>query len=264
MAILWAVLKVLLWILLGLFAIVLILLFLPVTADIVYHKQTGFSLRVGAFALRFRLFPARPKSEKRIKRRQKKAVKKAAKETKRTQKTEFAAKTEHTVKAEHMAEAEHTATAGQPKKARRKAKSAAPKPVHTMTLDEITRPDSPPKKLEFSLEVLKKLLPIAGTSMRRILWALRIHHIRIVFPVHAGDAAQTAITVGRINAVLGTGFAVLQNYLRLSFKETNIWPDYTGENQDQAFFSCKITAQMYIMLIVIIWALLQLRKEKIL
>lgn len=288
MAIVWVVLKVVLWVLLVLLALLLIVLFLPITAEIKYTAQDGVLLKVGALFLRLQLFPSKPKKQRWWHRKQKpnaeatepqKPPQTAQPVTEQEPQVQPEAETkEHTKEQTPQPETAQSAPKQQPQPqpaatgqaaktasepANKQPNPKKQKPVSKMNLKDVAKQEPVGKKLQFSLDLVKKFLPLAGTSMKRLLWSLRIHHICINLPVHADDAAKTAIKVGQINAGLGAGFGVLQNFLRLRFGQTEIWPDYHGEHKQEAFFSCKITAQLYIMLIVGVWLLLQLRKEKI-
>lgn len=267
MAVVWVVLKIVLWVLLALVTLVAIALFLPITAELKYNAQDGFLLKVGALFLRFQLFPSRPKRQKKQRWWHRKKQP-AAKKTEPTPQTppqppkEEAA--QHAAAPQPQQRAQVTPQKAPPQPAASKPpKPKKKKPISQMNLNQLAKQEPVEKKLKLSLDLVKKVLPLAGTSMKRLLWSLRFHHICINLPVHADDAAKTAVQVGQINAGLGAAFGVLQNFLRLRFQQTEIWADYHGEHRQEAFFSCKITAQLYIMLIVGIWALLQLRREKI-
>lgn len=125
------------------------------------------------------------------------------------------------------------------------------------------RQATPAKAFTLTAETLKSLAATAGGAVRRALAGLRVHHIRVYLPVHGEDAASTALSVGRIHAALGASFGVLNNFLRLEFEQLTIEPDYTGENEGKAFFSCKITTHLLIMLVVGVWALVRLKQENI-
>lgn len=214
MAVVWLVVKVLLWILAGLAGLLVLALLVPVTAHLQWKQSGEFTVKIQVLLLRFKVWPRPPKTEKQLAKKQKAAKQAAAKDEK--------------AKAE---------------------KKPATK--------------SPAAGIKFSLDKLNGLLATAGGLMRRILAGLRVHAIQLYLPIQGEDAASTALWVGRTHAGLGAAFGVLNNFLNLEFKELTIYPDYTGQEQGKAFFSCKITGQLLIMVIAGIWALMRLKKEKI-
>ena len=104
----------------------------------------------------------------------------------------------------------------------------------------------------------------AGRFMRTVVGALRVSHIRIELPVHADDAAATALAYGRANAWLHGSLAVLSHFLWMDFDELRLEPDFTGKSAGEEYFSCKISAQLIIMVTAAIRLLILLYQKKIL
>lgn len=264
MAVVWLILKIILWILAGLLALVLLVLILPITAHLEYSAAQGFKAAVGILGLRFRVYP--PKESK----------KKEKSQTKTASVQTDAVSPEPPSAAEPQPA--HTSTVQVPQPEPQKPQPLREEiPIQEKTLPKETRqapapqpkPRKQPKtkkepgtaqKLLSMLSMAKELIGIAGGAIRRLLKGIWIHQIRILLPIHKGDAAETAIQTGRIHAAAGASLGVLRNFLNLSFKQYQIEPDYTGERQDEAFFSCKITSSLIIMIIVAVWALPKILK----
>ena len=124
-------------------------------------------------------------------------------------------------------------------------------------------PKKTEKTLQETVDWVLTWVRTGGQILRRLLEGFKIHHIRIYLPVHRENAASTALAVGAVHAGLGASFGMLQNFLDLRMEQLVIEPDYTGEHQGQEHFSCKITSHLIIMVITGVWALLRLRKEKL-
>ena len=100
--------------------------------------------------------------------------------------------------------------------------------------------------------------------MRRLLAGLTVHGIKAFLPVHKDTAADTALAVGRIWAAVSAGLGALQNFIRIRPGEITVQPDYTGDEERNASFSCKITGCLFIMVSVGIWAFRRLKEQKFL
>ena len=100
--------------------------------------------------------------------------------------------------------------------------------------------------------------------MRRLLAGLTVHSVNAFLPVHKDSAADTALAVGRIWAAVGAGLGALQNFIRIRPGQITVQPDYTGDEERKASFSCKITGCLFIMVLVGIWAFRRLKEQKFL
>ena len=78
------------------------------------------------------------------------------------------------------------------------------------------------------------------------------------------EEADTALAVGRIWAAVGAGLGALQNFIRIRPGQITVQPDYTGDEERKASFSCKITGCLFIMVSVGIWAFRRLKEQKFL
>lgn len=115
---------------------------------------------------------------------------------------------------------------------------------------------------KITLDIIVSLLQTAGRATKLILNALRIEDIRLWVPVQETDPAKTAITYGKTNAWLYGSLAILNNFLYLDFKELQITPIFEENVQRSAYFSCKISARLFIIVVVAIRLLLMLYREK--
>lgn len=134
----------------------------------------------------------------------------------------------------------------------KKKKAAAQQPPNAQP------PKTPEKQAKLTAGALYSMVCAAGSALRFILSRLKIHQVRVRWPIYGGDAAQTAQEYGKSQAALHSALAVLRNILDIRFEELALVPDFTGEKQGTELFSCKITANLLIMVIAGIRALIQL------
>ena len=246
MGVIWLMLKILMWILLGIVGLILLILVLPITADLKYSAADGFSAAVGTLGLRYSVFPM-------------KENKKDQKSAKPAQKEEKSSASKVPEQETPKPEPPHKEVP--PKEKPQQAKPAYQKPADLQQPVQQSKKETPTNKkkaerdLHRMLHMAMDLVSIAGKTMKIILSGLWIHQIRLYLPIQAGDAAATAIRVGKIYAAAGAGLGFLNRFLHLSFKQYEIVPDYTGERENQEFFSCKITSSLIIMVIAAVWAL---------
>lgn len=272
MAVVWLILKGIGWILLVLLALLIAALLVPVTAELCYEKG-GFSAALRVLAIRIKLYPRPEKPEKPKKQKKVQKPKKAKRTPERPQPLQTVdkpAEKETAAPEQPPAQSMQAEMPGQkkaaPQPAARPTGKAAAQPTQQRTdkaqPKQTTQP-KPEKTLQKTLDWVLAWVRTGGQILRRLLEGFKIHHIQIYLPVHREDAASTALTVGAVHAGLGASFGVLQNFLDLRMEQLVIEPDYTGEHQGQEHFSCKITSHLIIMVITGVWALLRLRKEKL-
>ncbi len=116
------------------------------------------------------------------------------------------------------------------------------------------------KKLpKLSFEDVKSVLAASGGFMKRIFRALHITKIILIVPVHADDAAKTALRCAEVQAGVGAASAFLSNFLRMRFECVHILPDFTGDIKAGAYFSCNVSALPIIMITAAVYALLRLK-----
>lgn len=122
----------------------------------------------------------------------------------------------------------------------------------------------PGARAKLTLETVCALAGSAGIFLRAVFGALRIRHIRIRWPVHAEDAAATALRYGKAQAWLHTCLALLNRVFWLDFDECRLEPDFTGKQAGTEYFSCKISAQLIIIVIAAVKLVLRLKEEDLL
>ena len=110
--------------------------------------------------------------------------------------------------------------------------------------------------------MIRRLLGMAGPIVRKLLAALRIYDLELVLPVHGRDAADTAITYGRVSALIYGTLTLVQNLCRLEARKIWLEPDFTGEQGEIEYFSCKITTHLFIIVMIILWVLFRLKWPK--
>ena len=110
-----------------------------------------------------------------------------------------------------------------------------------------------------SLGSLAQICSAAGALMRAVLRAVHVRDVKAVWPVHCGDAAETAIRFGRTQAYVGSALGVLQNFVDLQLRQVDIIPDFTGEHKYRRYFYCKIQATPFIIVTTGVWALVKLK-----
>lgn len=258
MAVAWLILKGIGWLLLVILALLIAALLVPVTAELCY-EQGKFTAALRVLAVRVKLYPrpekpAKPKKKKKPRKRKK--GKPAAAQSQPAQ-TVMKATEKKTV--EPAAPPAQKAQTEGPE-----SKKAAPQPAARPPQKKAGKAQPQPEKtLQETVDWVLSWVRTGGQILRRLLEGLKIHHIRIYLPVHRETAASTALAVGAVHAGLGASFGMLQNFLDLRMEQLVIEPDYTGEHQGQEHFSCKITSHLIIMVITGVWALLRLRREKL-
>lgn len=263
MAIVWLILKIILWIVLCLLGLIFILLILPITANLEYSKKEGFSLSVGVWRLQYPIFPEKEKKqEKQEAEPAASAKEERPKETLLVTQKEPAQKPKEqpAKQPQNPAERKQPAAKAEPSAAQSAPKQEPAKPPKSEAKSSEAKSVEPPqrkpeKDLHRLLHTAAQAVSLAGGVVRRLLAGIWIHSIRVHLPIYAGDASETAIRVGRIYAAAGASLGVLKNFLHLSFKQYEIIPDYTNEKAEEAFFSCKITSALIIMVVVGVWAL---------
>lgn len=250
MAALWLIVRILLWVLAVLLGLVVPALFVPITAEL-QADETGFAAWLRVLFVRIKLYP-RPEKEEKPRPEKRKKEKKAppAPAEKAPAQTVRQAAPENAPQAKETPAPKAEAPAGPaPQK---QAKAAQPQSA------------SLANKLPKDLDRTLALVATAGGAVRRLLAGLTVHGIKAFLPVHKDTAADTALAAGRIWAAVGAGLGALQNFIRIRPGEITVQPDYTGDEERNASFSCKITGCLFIMVSVGIWAFRRLKEQKFL
>lgn len=266
MAVAWLILKGIGWLLLVILALLIAALLVPVTAELCY-EQGKFTAALRVLAVRVKLYPrpekpAKPKKQKKPRKRKKGKPAAAQSQPAQTVMKETEKKTvEPAAPPAQKAQTEGPESKkAAPQPAARPAGKATARPTQQKTGKAHPQPE---KALQETMDWVLSWVRTGGQILRRLLEGFKIHHIQIYLPVHRETAASTALAVGAVHAGLGASFGMLQNFLDLRMEQMVIEPDYTGEHQGQEHFSCKITSHLIIMVITGVWALLRLRREKL-
>lgn len=98
------------------------------------------------------------------------------------------------------------------------------------------------------IELIKRIAASAGAGLRFLLRRLRIRDVQLVLPVYGGDASETALSAGRVQALIGSTRAVLENLLNIRFTRLVVIPDFLDAYGERLTFSCKVLAAPVIML----------------
>ena len=102
-----------------------------------------------------------------------------------------------------------------------------------------------------------QILQDACRAVKRLCRSLQIRELTILYTVHGKDAAATAMEYGRIHAAIGGGYAAAKNLFDIRVRKIDIQPDFAGQAGAQKHFSCKITARLYIIIVLAIYVLLK-------
>jgi len=215
------------WILLGLLALLLIVLIMPVCVSMELREGT-LSVWVRLFRVfKLKLLPlkktAAPKQEKE---KEPKPAAPAAKEEKPPEE----------------------APAPPPKE------DAAPKPKPAEA-PKTEAEASKKKKFAITFDFIMEVLSAAGVLMRRVFRALHFRKIILVLPIHKDDAAQTALACGQVQAALSAGIAALENFLDLRFDGVRILPDFTDEIQAGPYVSFELATRPILLVLAGLCAL---------
>ena len=252
MAALWLIVRVLLWVLAVLLGLVVLALFLPLTAEL-RADETGFAAWLRVLFVRIKLYPRPEKEEKpRPETRKRKKAKKASPAPAEKAPEQTVRQTAH--------ESEPPAKESSAPKAEPAPGPAPEKKAKSSKTPSPSLADKLPKDLDRTLA----LVSTAGGAVRRLLAGLTVHDVKAFLPVHRESAADTALAVGTVWAAVGAGLGALQNFIRVRPGQITAQPDYTGEEERNASFSCKITGCLFIMVSVGIWAFRRLKEQKFL
>lgn len=182
------VLAIIGWFFLGLLALFILLMVVPVSIMVRYSAAGGLLIRVRVLFVFLTLWPmkarTKPKKEKKPRKKKEKKAKEDAEEE----------------------EAE----------------------------------EKPKKSFSQRVAFIKRLVRAGMAAMKRFFRHLRITGIRLVLPIHAEEAADTAKRCGQAQAAIGALRAVADGRLRLRFSQLQVLPDYAGQLGGTLSFSCKL------------------------
>lgn len=134
-----------------------------------------------------------------------------------------------------------------PKKQKTKEASKDQK-KEAKTEEKSARPKTPTE----ILELVRRIAVSASAGMRILAKGLWIRGLEIVIPIGGDDAAEIAITRGRLQGVFATTYAALENIVKIQYKRIDLIPDFADQHTDELAFSCKIVSNLFIMLVAAI------------
>lgn len=134
-------------------------------------------------------------------------------------------------------------------KAQRPKKEKKKKPEADKTEAEQDEKPKKKKTLSQQLDLTKRLAASGLAAAKPVLQNLRITRVELVLPVHAAEAADTALRCGQIQMALGTARALLDGRLKVRFKRMELIPDFTGQRGGELVFACNVVLNPVIMLV---------------
>lgn len=213
------------WTLLGILALLILLMLLPISLQIEYAAQK-LVVRVRVLFVCFRVFPIKEKTD------EQNEVQEAKKQQKQEKKKAKAEKKKQ-------------------KEAAKKKKSDEP------TDEEIEEKPKKKRSIEELVLLGQQVLGSGVKGGKFIFKHIHLKDVEIVLPVYDEDAAQTAIKYGKAQGILAGAYALLQNFTHITYKRLAVIPDFLNQYKEETTFACKIEASPIIILIGTIIALRQ-------
>lgn len=88
--------------------------------------------------------------------------------------------------------------------------------------------------------MIKRLAAAGVEALKPFIRHLRINAVQLVIPVHADEAADTAVRCGQVQAAVGVVRGWLDGRLKVRFKRIVVIPDFADQYGKELFFACKI------------------------
>ncbi len=101
-----------------------------------------------------------------------------------------------------------------------------------------------------AIEKQKKLAVAIKDALGVFFWHIRVRNVRLCLPVHAEDAADTAMRCGQVQAAIGTMRAMLEGRVHVQYKQLEVVPDFTGDLAQAVFFTCKVSLKPVIIVMM--------------
>lgn len=213
----------------ALLALVLLALILPASASLRYESGV-LSVRVRVLGLSFRLLPQRQKSPAQLARARRKEQSKA-----------------------------HKKEARQKAKEKKAVRKASRNPAGAEKAEKKSA-----FALSLNLEKISCLVQRAGWFMKKIFGALHVEHFILYWPITASTAAETSILYGRLWGAIGASVAILQRFLHFHAEQIELVQDFAGVQAGREVLSCKIHAQLIIIVAAGLYTFHMLRQDKVL
>ncbi len=101
--------------------------------------------------------------------------------------------------------------------------------------EKAVRKKAPPVSAKEGLELLQTLLPRLWRPVRRLVRGTTFAQLTLDVTVGRGDAAETAIEFGKMNARVYGALALFQNFLKIRAKRIWIAPDFTARRDEYRY-----------------------------
>lgn len=154
------------------------------------------------------------------------------------------------------------------KKLKSEKKKAARKKKEDSSKEEKPPKEKQKKTLQEWLRLIKLFAQSGGRLARRFWKGFRIDHFTLQMAVAGGDAAQTAITYGKINAAVYSAYSVAEQVVTLRKTNIRIVPDFLSEQSrteisGELFFRvCTLLAALFSGGIFLLKGFLAEKKQK--
>ena len=135
------------------------------------------------------------------------------------------------------------------------------KPKDSKIKDTQKKADS--KIIDISKHNIVDLLYTSGKFIKLLFKGIKFKNIYIQLPVYDQEPSQIAIKYGKVNAFFYNIVAVLENMLSLYFEKVNIIPDFNNEYENSTKFAITINGNAFNIIVVTVWAIIKLYKQKI-
>ncbi len=129
-------------------------------------------------------------------------------------------------------------------------KPSEPKPKKPKKKKPPKKDDKPKEKqdeqkpkdgMSSKVQRIKRIANAGICALKVFIRHLRIKDVRLVLPIHAADAADTAQRCGQVQGIIGGARAFLDSRLKVRYKQLEVLPDFVGQAKDELHFSCKIS-----------------------
>ena len=102
------------------------------------------------------------------------------------------------------------------------------------------------------IDLAKRALSSLSAAMRFVLRGFWIRNVEVIFPIGGEDVAAIATTWGKLQQVIVTFQAFLENFINIKYDYVVLVPDYAEQYKGKQVFACKIIVSPLIMLIAAI------------
>lgn len=115
----------------------------------------------------------------------------------------------------------------EPEKKKRRRKKKKPPETEKRPWDS--------ERIKAVAELCKGLLSACSKSSGTLLRGVKLRELKLEIMVSKGDACQTAVRSGELNAVVYTALGFLQNFVRIGYCYINIYPGFWAQRETVAF-----------------------------